>query len=415
MKPYRAKRFRGGVKLNPNKLARDIPIEKIGKQNRVEIPLGRGVRPVVRTGDTVCRGQLIAQKEEFISANLHASIAGRILLTEEREDGDYIVIENDFSEREKLYPPIKAPAPAEIRARIEEAGIVGMGGAGFPTAIKVSSGKPIDILILNGAECEPYLTADERIMRERTEDIIRGGKLLARAVGAERVIIAIEKNKPEAIALFEQTELEVCLLAERYPAGSEKQLIYAATGRKVPPARLPADAGVLVQNVATALAVKEAVDEGKPLIERVVTLSGDGTEQKNLLCPIGTPLSAFLPYKKENAETVLTVEGGVMTGRAVERDAVVKKTTGGFLFLTKVQNESPKPCINCGKCAAVCPMRLMPMQIEFYTGAGKYNLAEKYGGVLSCIACGACTYACPARRPLNEAIARAKTELRKKA
>lgn len=414
MKPYRARRFRGGIKLNANKLSRDIPIEKIAAQGRVCLPVGRGARALVKTGDTVFRGELIARKDEFISANLHASVAGTVLMTEEREDGDYIVIENDFSERERFYPPIGSPKPEEIRARIEEAGIVGMGGAGFPTAVKVSSGKPIDILLINGAECEPYLTADDRLMREHTEEIVRGASLLARAVGAERIIIAIETNKPEAISLFEKTELEVCLLQKRYPAGSEKQLIYAATGRKVPPARLPADVGVLVQNVATALAVKEAVDDGKPLIDRVVTVSGKGAEPKNLLCPIGTPLSAFLPYKKENADTVLTVDGGVMTGRAVERDAVVKKTTGAFLFLTEAANPKPTPCINCGRCAAVCPMRLMPMQIEFYTGAGKYRLAERYGGVLSCIACGACTYACPARRPLNEAIGKAKTELRKK-
>lgn len=416
MKAYYAKPFRGGIRLSSEKLSRDLPVEKIQPPDRVTVPLG-SARAVVKTGDHVCRGELIAAREGKFSANVHASVSGIVILTEKREDGDYLVIENDFSARSRFMEPLLSPSPDRIAERIEEAGIVGMGGAGFPTAVKVSGGKKIDTLILNGAECEPYLTADDRIMRERTSEIVRGGRYLARAVGAERVVIAIEKNKPEAVALFEKTELEVCVLNERYPAGSEKQLVYSVTGRKVPPARLPADAGVLVQNVATALAVNEAIEEGKPLIERVVTLSGKGAIPKNLLCPIGAPLSSFFPFVNANAETVRVVDGGIMTGKRVSRNAAVAKTTGGFLFLTaeEINDESPSPCINCGRCAAACPMRLMPMQIEFYTAARKFALAEKYGGVLSCIGCGACSYVCPAHRPLNWAIRLAKNELRRNA
>lgn len=415
MNAYFGKRFRGGIRLSSEKLSRSLPIEKIQPPDKVTIPLGNA-RAVVKTGDRVCRGELIARREGKFSANVHASVSGIVILTETRDEGDYLVIENDFSVRNRFSEPLRSPTPIQIAERIEEAGIVGMGGAGFPTAVKVSGGKKIDILLLNGAECEPYLTADDRIMRERALEIVRGGQYLARAVGAKRIVAAIEKNKPEAISLFEKTELEVCVLNERYPAGSEKQLIYSATGRKVPPTRFPADIGVLVQNVATALAVKEAVEEGKPLIERVVTLSGKGAIPKNLLCPIGTPLSSFFPFVNANADSVRVLDGGIMTGTRVGRNAAVAKTTGGFLFLTKdeINDAPPTPCINCGKCASVCPMQLMPMQIEFYAGTGNFTLAQKYGGVLACIGCGACSYICPARRPLNEAIRLAKNELRRK-
>ena len=429
LKAKNGKLFFRGVHIRGRKeLSESNPIEPLNGSWEVAIPvsqhIGAPAEPVAEVGQTVKRGQLIAKSAGRISANVHASIAGTVKEIAERCDGRgvkgvHIVIAPSEKQETDYLPPLTELTGEQIAKRVEEAGIVGMGGAGFPTHVKLAPQSAVDTLILNGAECEPYLTCDDRLMQEQRDKIVRGAFYLAKALGVNQVMIGIEKNKPQAIALFEKTDLQVIALKKQYPMGSEKHLIYCCTGRKVPLGKLPADAGVVVQNVATAYSVCEAVEDGKPLIERVVTVSGSGVEQpKNLLCPVGAPLSALIEQcggVKEIA--VKYVAGGPMTGTALTgADAVVTKTTSGFLFLTAKEtcNAEPTPCINCGKCAEVCPMKLMPMQIEFYAANKDYENANKRGGALACIGCGACGYICPARRPLAQAIKTTKAELGRK-
>lgn len=429
MKAIKGKLFSRGIHVGDRKsLCSQQAIEDLPAPAEVALPLaqhiGKPSVPVVEVGQTVARGQLIAKADGYVSANLHASISGSVKAIETRADGKggkatFIVISADGSGATAYMPPLADPTAEEIVERVQAAGIVGMGGAGFPTHVKLKPASPVDTLVINGAECEPYLNCDNRLMLEQTDKIVRGAKYLAKALGVEKIMIGIELNKPEAIAKFEETDLIVVALKKSYPMGSEKHLIYSCTGRKVPNGKLPADAGVIVQNISTAIAACEAIEEGKPLVDRVVTVSGEGVSSpKNIRCPIGAyleDLKNFCNGFKE--EAIKYIVGGPMTGTAlVEFTAAVTKTTSGLLFMTKEETnlEEPTPCINCGQCASNCPMFLMPMQTEFYVNAKDYEGANKYGGVLSCIECGACSFICPARRPLAQAIKTAKAELRKK-
>ena len=421
--------FFRGVRLAGHKSrTANLPIEPLPVTGEIHIPLSRHIgapaQAIVKTGDTVKKGQCIARAVGAVSANVHASVAGTVTSIGTCPDGRggtipcVTVAPNGVQETAYLSPLSDLSSEAIIE-RIKECGIVGMGGAGFPTHVKLRPSAPVDTLILNGAECESYLTCDDALMRARSKEIVYGAKYIAAALEAKQILIAIEKNKPEAIVAFEKSDLPVIPLKKQYPMGAEKQLIYCCTRRRVPLGKLPADVGVIVQNVATAFAVYEAVELGKPLIDRVVTVTGEGVEQpKNLLCQIGTPLSVLAEICGATENTVKLVEGGPMTGAALTgTSAVVTKTTGGFLFLSGKETAvyEPTPCINCGKCASVCPMKLLPMQTEFYTDAKEYDNAAKYGGVLACIECGACSYVCPAHRPLAQAIKTAKSELRRKA
>ena len=417
-----------GIRLAGHKSpTQQLPAERIAVPTEVAIPLsqhaGAPAQPIVEAGQAVKRGELIAVSAGNVSSNIHASVSGTVKEVGARFNGcggktDFIVITASETQEDAFLPALKNPTSEEIISRIEECGIVGMGGAGFPTHVKLRPTVAVDTLILNGAECEPYLTCDDALMQEKCAEIVRGAKYLAKALKVSRILIAIEQNKPAALALFEKTDLDVVPLKKKYPMGSEKQLIYCCTGRKVPLGKLPAHVGVIVQNVATAYAVCEAVEQGKPLIERIVTVTGGAIAQpKNLLCPVGTPLSTLADACGGEKDAAKLVAGGPMTGTALTgTEAVVTKTTGGFLFLTKKETntDEPTPCINCGRCADVCPMHLMPMQTEFYTNAKEYENADKFGGVLACIECGACSYVCPARRPLAQAIKTAKAELRRK-
>jgi electron transport complex protein RnfC len=328
------------------------------------------------------------------------------------------MISNDGLDDKAFMEPLPDLDADHIKTRIKEAGIVGLGGAGFPTAVKVAPADPVDTLILKGAECEPYLTCDHRLMLEHTDEIADGARLLAKAINVSKIIIGIEANKPDAIATFEKfDDIQVVILKKQYPMGSEKHLIYVTTGRKVAPGKLPASAGVVVQNVATAFAVYEAVTLGKPLYERVLTVSGKAVKTpKNLLVRLGTPIQAIIDYCGGEAEApAKAICGGPMTGVAMQNyDSYTHKTTSGVLLLTKEEAAAyePTPCLNCGKCADVCPMHLMPMQTAFYAGAGDFEAAAKLGGTINCIECGACEYICPARRPLIQAIRKTKAYLR---
>ena len=430
MKAVKGKYFFGGVHPNDRKyFSKAAPLERMPEPEVVAIStaqsLGRPAMPVVEVGQEVKIGELIAKADGPISSDVFSSVCGTVedIREEVAASGapeKFIFIKNNGKSDNVHLPPLTSPTADEIKARIKDTGIVGLGGAGFPTAVKVSPRTPVDTLILNGAECEPYLTCDHRLMLEKTDEIVRGARYIATALGVTNIIIGIEANKPDCIAKFEPyDDIKVVILKKKYPMGGEKQLVYVTTGRKIGlPPKLPADSGVVVQNVATAYAVCEAVEQGKQLYERVVTVSGGAVAiPKNIWVKLGTKVEEIVAYcGGENVNPKKVIQGGPMTGVALSNyDVYTHKTTSGVLLLTEhcAAADHPTPCLNCGKCADICPMHLMPMNTEFYALAGDYAAAAKYGNTLACIECGACTYNCPARRPLMQAIRRTKAELRK--
>lgn len=385
--------------------------------------LGKPAVACVEKGRKVKEGELIARADGAISSDVFASIAGEVTDIKQLTGANgnvetYIVIKGDGSGEKAYFPPLTDPDAEAIKARIRDCGIVGLGGAGFPAAVKVAPKTPVDTLILNGAECEPYLTCDHRLMLENTDEIARGARLIAKALGVEKIIIGIEANKPDCIAAFEKyDDIQPVILKKQYPMGSEKHLIYVTTGRKVGLGKLPADSGVVVQNVATAFAVCEAVEKGKPLYERILTVSGEAVKQpKNLWVKVGTSVKSIVDYcGGESLPPKKVIQGGPMTGLALATyDVYTHKTTSGVLLLSEKEAaaEEPTPCLNCGMCADVCPMHLMPMQTAFYSAAGNFEAAAKLGNTLACIECGACEYTCPAKRPLIQAIRKTKAYIR---
>ncbi len=430
MKAVKGKYYFGGVHPKGAKeLSASAPLEVMPVPELLAISLskslGKPAVPCVTAGQAVREGEIIAKADGAISSDVFASAAGTIekIAEETGVNGvkeTFIYVKPTENGEKAYFPALKDPSAEEIKERIRECGIVGLGGAGFPTAVKVSPKTPVDTLILNGAECEPYLTCDHRLMLEKTDDIVRGARYLAKALGVANIIIGIEANKPDAIALFEPYEdIKVVILKKQYPMGGERQLAYVTTGRRIGAGKLPADLGLVVQNVGTAYAVCEAVELGKPLYERVVTVSGKAVkEPKNVWVRVGTPIKDIIAYcGGENSSPVKAVLGGPMTGVAVaDYESYTHKTTSGVLLLTAAEAETkaPTPCLNCGKCADVCPMHLMPMNTAFYSAAGDFEAAAKYGHVASCIECGACEYIFPAKRPLIQAIRKTKAELRNK-
>ena len=429
MKAIKGRPFFSGAHVPDRKsLAKGAPIEIMPPPAKVAIntaqSLGRPAVPCVQVGDTVKTGQLIARADGAVSSDVFASISGTVkeiaqIGTETGVEGQFIVIETDGRDEKQYLPPLTSPSAKDIHARIKDAGIVGMGGAGFPSAVKLNPPCPVDTLIINGTECEPYLTCDYRLMLERTDEIVRGAGYIAKALGVSNVIIGIERNKPDCIEVFEKYDgIKVVALKKIYPMGGEKQLIYCATGRKVVAGKLPADAGVIVLNVASCFASCEAIEQGKPLYERVMTVSGKSVKQpKNLLVRVGTPVADIVEYcGGENSAPKKVVLGGPMTGIALkDYSSYTKKTTSAVLLLSEKEAaaEQPTPCLNCGLCADRCPMHLMPMNTAFYSSAGDFETAAKMGGTPYCIECGVCEYVCPAKRPLIQAIRKTKAELRK--
>lgn len=431
MKAVKGKFYFGGVHPHDEKaIAKSAPLEVLPLPQLLAISLsqslGKPATPVVEVGQEVKEGEVIARADGPISSDVFASCCGTVKeIKDDKGAGGgmekFIFIEPNGKTDKAYFAPLQDPSAEEIKSRIKECGIVGLGGAGFPTAVKVSPRTPVDTLILNGAECEPYLTCDHRLMLEKTDEIARGARYIAKTLSVQNIIIGIEANKPECIAAFEPYEdIKVVILRKQYPMGGEKQLIYVTTGRKVGLGKLPADSGVVVQNVATAYAVCEAIEKGKPLYERVLTVSGKAVkEPKNLWVKVGTPVKFIIEYcGGENTPPRKAIQGGPMTGVALATyDVYTHKTTSGILLLNEKEAaaEEPTPCLNCGKCADVCPMHLMPMNTAFYSSAGDFDAAAKYGNVLSCIECGACEFICPAKRPLIQAIRKTKAAIRSKA
>ena len=420
----------GGVHPPENKLSAGEAIVTLPLPEQVIIPLSQHIGapavPTVKKGDHVKAGQVIGQAAGFISANIHSSVSGTVVNIEAVTDASgyprpsvIIQVEGDeweesiLQEAEKKQP--SDYTKEEIIKAINAAGIVGMGGATFPTQVKLSPppGNKAEVLIVNGVECEPYLTADHRLMLEHGEELMTGIQLIKRALGVERAVIGIENNKPDAITHLKQLAagipgVEVCPLKVKYPQGGEKQLIKAVTGKSVPSGGLPIAVGAVVQNVGTVYAVYEAVMKHKPLVERVVTVTGKSVKKPgNYLCRIGTPIARLIEAAGGMPEdTGKVISGGPMMGKAVtSTDIAVTKGTSGVLLMPESESQRLpyRNCIRCGKCVDVCPMGLEPYHLMLLAGE---NMLEALEGehVMDCIECGSCMYTCPAHRPLLDLI-----------
>ncbi len=402
--------------------------------------LGAPAVAEVAKGDKVLAGQLIAKPGGFVSAAVHSPVSGTVTAVEALPNGSgiktpcvVIAVEGDEWAPEIDRTPTLVPecrlTGKEIVEKIAAAGIVGMGGATFPTQVKLSPppGKKAEILIINGVECEPYLTSDHRVMLERGAEVLVGTALLARALGVEKTYIGIENNKPDSIENLRRVAaelsrhvagIEIVPLKVQYPQGGEKQLIKAVTGREVPSCALPIDVGCVVQNVGTALAVYEAVQKNKPLIERVVTVTGRGiATPSNFLARIGTPVSTLIAAAGGiRAEgPVKVIGGGPMMGRAMSNlDAPVTKGTSGILVVAgrDATRCTETDCIKCAACTTVCPMGLEPWLLSRLSQKQMWTEAEA-GVIVDCIECGSCAYTCPARIPLLDWIRLGKTEVNK--
>lgn len=431
--------FAGGIHPAGNKeLAAHKPAVAAAIPKRVIIPLsqhiGAPTKPLVVIGQEVKKGEKIGESGGFVSAPVHASVSGKVVAIGAfphslGADLPAVVIENDGKDEWvaglKETPDYMVLSADELKKMVSDAGIVGMGGATFPTHVKLSppKEKPIDVVILNGAECEPYLTSDHRLMVEKPKEIVEGLRILMRILGVQKGHIGIEANKPDAIDALQKavggaSDIQVWPVKVKYPQGAEKMLIKAIANRTVPAGGLPMDCGVVVQNVGTAAAIYDAVRFGRPLIERYVTVTGRGVkEPKNFLARIGTPFSQLIEEAGGlTDDAAKVIAGGPMMGMSqYSLEVPVIKGTSGILVLPKaeVSTKSYGPCIRCARCIDACPMMLQPSLIGLFVEKGHYEDAKDYN-VMDCFECGSCTFVCPANRPMVQWVKRAKRELAKK-
>ena len=431
----------GGVHPPENKLTADIPIEYLPVPENVIIPvsqhIGSPANPVVAKGDTVKAGQVIAAGKGFVSANIHSSVSGKVSKVDLAPDSSgykQTAVFIDVHGDEWLETIDRGPGiirdiqltSEEIVKRCLESGIVGLGGAAFPSHVKltVPSGKKCEVLIINGVECEPYLTSDHRLMLERGEQILVGVTILMKALKVEKAMVGIENNKPGAIAVMTKLAasfkgITVHPLKVKYPQGAEKQLIKALINREVPSGRLPLDVGAVVHNVGTAYAVYEAVQKNKPLFERVVTVTGKGlAKPANFMVRIGTPLIKLLEAAGGIPDnTGKIINGGPMMGKAVTNtDVPVVKGMSGVILVPKDESvrEKIKPCIRCAKCVSTCPMNLEPYLLMSLSERSLFERAEGER-ITDCMECGSCSFTCPAGRPLLDYIRLGKSNVIKMA
>jgi electron transport complex protein RnfC len=432
---------KGGVHPDEHKeLTERKAIEEMPAPAFVVLPLsmhfGAPAKPVVKKKQEVQEGEPIAVVEKALGATIHSSVTGTVRTIEPWPHPtmvrcDAIVIDRDPSAAPRKYEPgdWRGMSGQELLGRVRDAGIVGLGGAGFPTHVKLSPppSANVDTLVLNGAECEPYLTTDHRLMVEFPEKIIEGARIILKILGIRQAIIGVELNKPDAIEALQkavdagpkdETTVKAVGMKVKYPQGSEKQLIYSLTGRAVPGGGLPFDVGVIVQNISTTLAIYEAAVLNKPLYEKVATISGRAVKrQANIKFKVGTLLSDVANYLGGVTDSLVKiVSGGPMMGFAVSSMNIpMTKTSSGVLFLDKTETDlgSYGPCIHCGWCLDACPMGLQPKEVGVYVEAGKGHLTGKFG-VFDCFECGCCAYTCPSKRPLVQFVRLAKAAIKRR-
>lgn len=420
--------FKGGIHPYDGKdLSKDKPIKIVLPKGDLVYPLsqhiGAPATPIVAVGDTVRKGQKIGEASGFVSANIHASVSGTVKAIEPRLTvtgtmANSVIIENDGKYEEVEYAkvkPLEELTKEEIRNLIKEAGIVGMGGAGFPTHVKLTpkDENAIDYVIANCAECEPYLTSDYRRMLEEPEKLVGGLKAILKLFDNAKGILAVEDNKPDCIEILsklveKEEKIKVVPLKTKYPQGAERQLIFASTGRAINSSMLPADAGCVVNNVDTIAAIYMAVFEGKPLMHRIVTVTGDAIhDPRNFLVCTGTNYQELIDeaggFKEEPAKII---SGGPMMGFAIYNFNIpVTKTSSALLCLTadEVAKSKPTACINCGRCVEVCPGRIIPSRLAGFADRNDEANFLKYDG-MECCACGCCSFICPAKKNLTQSI-----------
>ncbi len=431
------KTFKGGAHIPHYKsFTEDKPITKMSVPKEVVVPLhqhlGAPNEPLVKVGDKVEVGQKIGDSEEFISAPVHASVSGTVTAIEPRpyyEGGETlsVVIETDFDLNQDFVPgesrDPKQMTKEELIKCIREAGIVGMGGAAFPTHVNIAQRKAIDSLVLNGAECEPFLTCDHRQMLERSDDLIAGAEIMMTCIGAKKGYMGIEVNKPDAIETLSEKlkgreDITIVPLAVKYPQGNKSHLINAVTGRNVPRGARSADLGCIVRNVGTTIAGYDAVVYGKPSYERVVTVTGPNVPKPgNYVVRIGTPVSHVIKEAGvENMEGMKVIIGGPMTGMAQSNleSPVIKSNTGVLILPREMTREDVaySDCVRCGRCVEQCPVFLYPNKISFFAERDMYAKSEEWN-VMDCIECGICAYVCPAERPIVAFVKNVKPEIKK--
>ncbi len=439
----------GGIHPPENKITSTQAVEALPVPAQLFVPvsqhIGKPAEPVVEKGSVVKAGQLIAKASGFISANIHSPVAGTVKKIDTLPDAtgyrktvividtaDEQVWEDGIDTTPDLVAEVTSSAE-EIVARIHAAGIVGAGGATFPTNVKYSipEGKTVDTLIINGVECEPYLTADHRLMLESADELIVGTRILMKALGVSRAYIGIENNKPDAIAhlrerlttapggsspgSYAEGVIEVAAMKVKYPQGGEKQLIQAITGREVPGGKLPLDVGCVVSNVSTTVSVYQAVQKGRPFIDRIVTVTGKHLVQgRNFRVLLGTPLHVLVDALGGVPEgTGKIVLGGPMTGKALSGlDVPITKGSGGLIFLdaAEARRSTVQNCIRCSRCVTVCPMGLEPYLLEKLVQTEKWEDADREG-ILDCIECGSCNFTCPSTRPILDLIRLGKAQV----
>jgi Na+-translocating ferredoxin:NAD+ oxidoreductase subunit C len=432
-------RFHGGLKLDPRgSRASEVPIGVVPVPPRLVLPLsqhvGQPAEPVIEIGERVLKGQPIAAPSGYIGAKVHASSSGRIVEIADHPvphpsglSAPCVVIETDGLDEPwdgyETLPDYDGLSAADLRARVRAAGVVGLGGAAFPTAVKLGAGSGLKMLILNGAECEPYICCDELLLRERPEEVLTGARVMMRALEIGRCCIAIEEDMPrarqaleDAIAAAGETRIEVVTVPAIYPEGGERQLIKVLTGEEVPARGVPPDIGYLCQNVGTAAAVTRAVLRGEPLISRIVTVTGEGVAApRNLEVRLGTPVAELVRacggYTDQAAHLLM---GGAMMGFPLADDSLpVIKGTNCIVVASReeIRPRAPAmPCIRCGECAEVCPAQLLPQQIYWHARSGELDRLDGYH-LFDCIECGCCDVACPSQLPLTQYFRYAKTEL----
>jgi len=432
--------FKGGLKIEAFKeMSEDEEIETFPSPGKVAIALsqhtGLPSKPLVQKGDKVSAGQVIGEPAGFISSYVHSSISGKVGAIENRnlpngKNSLCVIIEKEegveASSENRARKDWQAMSPGEIVEAVRKAGIAGMGGAAFPTFVKlmVPEGKKAGCVLLNGCECEPFLTADYRVLKEKTFEVIEGLQVICKALSVSKAYIGIESNKKDLVKPIQKhfknlkipVDMEVRVLPEKYPQGSEKHLIKSVTGKEVPSLGLPIDIGCVVFNVQTVSSIQQAVCEGVPLTERVLTVTGLVKTPKNLKVKIGTPISDILGYcgGSLTGASKLIIGGPMMGINIPSADMPVIKSTTGILLLPvdTVSTKEIQPCIRCGRCVNVCPMGLVPSEISRYAERQRWEECKSLD-IADCIECGCCSYICPARRPMVDLLKWAKAELRK--